>query len=218
MDQTRVNTECRWSDNRAGSLDLTRPEDRDHLRVDVKIAGELALRMADLRFRNRPVEARPIFEKCMAALSDSIIRRHGVTKADLDTAARARVWWVDIAAVFLPLAVLVAFAMDRVVRRVAGAFDSDDRGMAALSVALLTPVVAAIGLGVTQFWAFSVEAWLLRNGHVSFRASQIPAVHHGWIGFVAALAICAVTATLRFRATPLTGSNDSYAARRARRV
>ena len=67
MDSTRVNSECRWSDDGTGALDLAQPTDRDHLRVDVKVAGELALRMADARFRNRPIEARPIFEKCMTA-------------------------------------------------------------------------------------------------------------------------------------------------------
>ena len=41
MDASRVNTTCRWSDSEPRTLDLSRASDRDHLRVDVKLAGDL---------------------------------------------------------------------------------------------------------------------------------------------------------------------------------
>src|SRR5262245_7978903 len=102
MDASRVNLTCRWSDSEPRTLDLSRASDREHLRVDTKLAGELALRMADVRYRNSPTGARPIVTQCRNALYDSIIARHGVTRADIDRATMARVWWVDIIAVFLP--------------------------------------------------------------------------------------------------------------------
>ena len=216
MDASRVNTVCRWSDSAPRALDLSRASDRDHLRVDTKLAGELALRMADVRYRNSPTGARPIVTQCRNALYDTIISRHGVTRADIDRATMARVWWVDIVVVFLPMAVLLVFAMDRVTQRICRAFDADDRTVAAISMAASVPGLALIGVGVTQFWAFGVEAWLLRNGHVSFRAFQIPSVAHAWITFLGAVALCAVVALARFRITPLTGSANRYAARLGR--
>lgn len=205
IDATRVNDECRWSDSRSGALDLSNSADRDHLRMDAKIAGELGLRLADLRYRNVPRLAGPIRDGCTNALFDSIIARHGVSLAQSRAAMRYRVWWADILTVFLPLAILIALAMDVVTRRVCRAFSSDDRAMANVSIILLTPIVALLGLAVTQFWAIGVEAWFLRNGHVSFRAFETPSVAHGWITYFASLALCVTVATTRYSRTPLRG-------------
>jgi hypothetical protein len=216
IDQTRVNNECRWSDSEVGKLDLTRAADREHLRVDAKIGGDLAVRFGDAHNRHSVMIWRPYFEQCRRAMVDSITARHGVTQSDIEVAERARVWWADIALVFVPMALLIAFAVDRVVRRVCRNFEADDRTVAISSVALLVPVVAVLGLGIAQFWAFMIEGVLLRNGHISVRVAQIPVMVHGWIAFFVALAICAVVAGLRFRVTPLTGASDSFAARRTR--
>ena len=216
IDASRVNTECRWSDGSAEKLDLNRSSDREHLRMDVKVAGELGVRMADVKFRNRPDLNEPIQLRCRQALFDTIVQRHGVTRANIAAAAASRVWWADILAVFLPMAIVIGFVMDRVTRRLCRSFESDDVTIATISLLALIPVVALLGMGLTQFWAFSAESAFLRNGHVSFRAFEIPAVAHGWITFFAALVICTVTAIWRFRTTPLTGSNDSYAARHVR--
>jgi hypothetical protein len=216
IDQSRVNTECRWSDSELRLLDLTKASDREHLRVDAKIAGELGLRLADLRYRNNPTLNRPIRTTCTEALFDSIIVRHGVTREQIRVAERARVWWVDVVLSFLPIAALLAFAMDRVALRVCRAFEPEDRTIATASLAALIIVVAAVGLGVSQFWSFGVEGWLLRNGHVSFRAFQVPTIAHGWISFGAALVIAGTAGVRRFVVTPLSGAGDSYYHRRAR--
>ena len=187
------------------------------MRVDAKIAGELAVRFGDAHHRNSAVLWQPYFEQCRRTMFDSITARHGVTQADIEVAERARVWWVDIALVLVPMSVLIAFAADRVTRRVCRGFDADDRVAATVSVALLAPVVAAVGLGIAQMWAFMIEGALLRNGHISVRVVQIPVMVHGWIAFFVALGICFVVTTLRFRVTPLTGATDSYAAQRSRR-
>lgn len=218
MDVSRVNSECRWTDGPARRLDLTRGADREHLRVDVQVANELMVRFGDVHYRNRPDMARPLREQCIGALTDTIVATHGVTRADVHAAGSWRVWWADALAVYLPMALLIAFAMAQIVRRVCRSFDSGDRAIAMGSVALLAPLVALVGMGVTQFWSFSVESWFLRDGHVSNRASFIPVVAHGWWTYGVALAICAVVAVIRYRATPLAGSNDSYGARRRGRM
>jgi hypothetical protein len=216
IDAARVNTECRWSDAGAEKLDLSRSSDREHLRMDVKVAGELGVRMADVKFRNRPDLNEPIQLRCREALLDSIVQRHGVTRANIAAAATDRVWWADILVVFLPMAIVVGFVMDRVTRRICRSFEPDDATIATISLLALIPIVALLGMGLAQFWSFSAESAFLRNGHVSFRAFEIPAIAHGWITFFAALVLCASTALWRFRMTSLAGSNDNYAARHVR--
>ena len=210
IDATRVNTQCRWTDSVERHLDLGNAADRDHLRMDAKLAGELGLRLADLRYRNVPRLASPIRHACTDALYDSIIARHAVTRVQIDTATRARVWWADILAVLLPAALLLAVAMDVVTRRVCRSFEEQDRTMALVSITVLTPMVALLGLGITQFWSMAIEAWLLRNGHVSFRVAEIPAIAHGWLTYWGCLAVCAIVATTRFSSTPLTGGRTPY--------
>lgn len=211
MDESRVNSVCRWSDSEARPLDLRRAADREHLRVDAKVAGELGLRFADVRYRNVPMFARPLLAQCRGALYDSIIHRHGVTQAQIDQATMARVWWADIVLVFLPLAAVAVLAMDFVTRRICRAFDTDDRVIATASAAALVPITAALVLGATQFWAMWIEALLLRNGHVSFRASQIPAIAYAWTTYAGAFVLCSAVAALRFGRTPLTGAARPYA-------
>lgn len=205
IDSTRVNTECRWVDTVNRPLDLSRASDRDHLRMDAKLAGELGLRQADVRYRNVPRLAGPIRHRCTDALYASIITRHAVTRTQIDAATRARVWWADILAVLLPAALLIAIMMDIATRRVCRGFAEEDRTMATVCIVALTPLVALLGLGVTQFWAMAIEAWFLRNGHVSFRAAEVPAIAHGWMTYFACLAVCAIVAVTRFSRTPLSG-------------
>ena len=205
IDATRVNAKCEWVDSVSRPLDLSRASDRNHLRMDAKLAGELGLRLADLRYRNVPRLAAPIRHRCTDALFDTIIVRHAVTRPQIQDAVRSRVWWADILAVLLPAAVLIAFAMSFVTRRVCAAFAEDDRTIATISIIALTPMVALLGLGATQFWAMGVESWFLRNGHVSFRAFEAPAIAHGWLTYFGCLTLCVGIALRRFVRTPLTG-------------
>lgn len=199
MDTTRVNTACAWSDRSAGPLDLRRAADREHLRVDVQVAGELAVRFADVSNRNVAVNNRPIRERCRAAMYDSIMQRHSVTAADLARAELARVWWADVLLVLLPVAALTVAAMDRVTARVHKALGADNGTAATAGAFAMAPVVAGLSVAVAQWWAFLVESALLRNSHVSFRAFQIPVMLHGWIAFAVALALCLATMIVRLR-------------------
>jgi hypothetical protein len=216
IDQSRVNDTCAWTDAVAGPLDLSRAADREHLRQDAEIANELMVRVGDAHGRNRPDLQRPYREQCMNALRDTIQARHGVTAAQIHAAERDRVWWADILVVFLPFALIGAFATDRIVRGVCRHFDSDDRAMATVFVIVLIPLTAAIVLGAANFWAFGVEGWRLHNGHVSNRAFLIPIATHGWASFFASLLVCAVAGVRRFRRTPLVGSRRrAFVPRRA---
>ncbi len=211
IDTSRVNTTCSLIDPLTERLDLTRAADREHLRVDVQLAGELGQRAADIQFRSRPDLGEPIQERCTSALLDTIARRHGIGLSAVKAAATDRVWWADLLSVYLPLAVVAALAMDGVTRRICRSFDPEDRMVAIASAVILVPVTALVGLGLGQMWGFSVEGWYLRNEHVAFRGFFVPIIRHGWIGYFALLGICSAVASARFRVTPLRKASRSYA-------
>jgi outer membrane murein-binding lipoprotein Lpp len=216
IDSSRVNDTCSWSDSVARRLDLTQRDDREHLRQDAEIANELMVRFGDAHLRHNPEIQRPFRDRCISATIDSIVARHGVTRADFHAAERMRVWWADFLIVFLPLGVLTVLAMDAATRRVCRSFDPEDRVPAAVSLFLLVPVVAVLALAVMNFWSFSAEGFRLRDGHLSNRAFLIPVVTHGWLAYAATLVICAGTAIARFRRTPLTGGRQPIFARASR--
>jgi hypothetical protein len=218
MDSARVNESCMWTEQSSQRLDLSRRADRDHLRADVQLAGELGVRLADVRYRGRADLADPIQERCTAAMMDTIAQRHGVAAQIVTAAAQWRVWWADLLAVYLPLAVIVAFGMDRVTRRMCHSFDPEDRRIAVASLVVLVPFTAVVGLGVGQFWGFGVESFFLRNGHVAFRAFLVPIIRHGWIGYFSMLLLCVGVAIHRFVRTPLQDVGRSYASQRRSRA
>ena len=196
IDASRINRECRWTDTRSGPLDLDRAADREHLRQDAQVAWEVGQRYGDVRYRTQPRLELPLVGACRSAMFDSIAARHGVTRADVDRATRARLWPVDVAAVFLPmlaLAVVAAVFAARELERVIGT-----RWAAALAArGVLVCLIALVMAGLTQIWAMSVESWRLRNEHIAGRAFVVPSVAHPAIALATMLIVVAVTVALR---------------------
>lgn len=199
IDAARVNSTCTWSDSVAGALDLRRPSDRDHLRQDAQIAWELSVRYGDTRYRTSPALARPLRRRCREAVEDSILARHAVTAEDIRTAAGSRVWWIDIAFVFLPMVALAIAATDRILRGIRGAFDAEPRVLTVISTSLVVAVVALIIAGVTQYWAMGIESFRLRDGHIADRGTALPTGAHAGITFAVAFLACLITAMLSTR-------------------
>lgn len=199
IDESRVNSECRWTDSVSGPVDLTTRAGREHLRVDVEIANELMVRYGDVYGRNRPDLQRPHRAQCERDLTDTIMARHAVTRGQIKAAERDRVWWVDILAVFLPMSVLAVAATDYTTRRVIRSFDPEDRLIAGCVSGVLALLGAGLTLAVTNFWAFNVEGWRLRNEHVSHRAFLVPLVTHPYVCAAVAIVLCVATAIVRFR-------------------
>jgi hypothetical protein len=215
IDSSRVNDTCSWSDTLAGPLDLNTRAGREHLRIDVEVANELMVRYGDAHAAHRPDLQRPYRQRCITALSATISARHRVTALQIRAAEQERNWWADAFFVLLPMALLAVFVTSYVTRRIRQSFDDEDRAIAAVSAGVLAAVVAALSMAATNIWAFSVEGWRLRNGHVSHRAFFIPIVTHAWAcaGFAAVL--CMSAAFVQFRRTSLAGTSDrSYGTRR----
>jgi hypothetical protein len=195
IDASRINRRCQWTDGSAAKLDLTRASDREHLRQDAQVAWEIAQRYADVRYRTRPTLARPLLDACRAAMYDSIVSRHGVTVADIETATVARIWWIDVALVFLPMIAITAIAMDATTREIRRSVEQPS----ARTVVTATSVglVALIATGVMQMWAMMLETWRLRNEHIAGRAFVVPSVAHRGIAFASLFAVAVVVALLR---------------------
>jgi hypothetical protein len=170
--------------------------------MDAQVANELMVRIGDAHAPRQPVLQRPYRDGCMTSLRATIMAVHGVTRSEFHAAERARIWWADILFVFAPVGILAAFAMDRITRRVRRSFEAEDRAIAVASIVLLAPVVAAVSLGVANFWSVGVEEWRLRSSHVSHRAFLIPVITHAWTAFAIALAVCFAVAAWRFIRTP----------------
>lgn len=203
IDASRVNAVCRWTDDAARPLDLRQVADREHLRQDVQVAWEVGLRFADVRYRNNPRLSRPLLDQCRRALYDSIVARHRVSRADIVRATYARVWWIDVVVVFVPVTILMVLVMDLITKRVRRGFDSDDRIMAALSTAAFAGLVALVATGLMQTWAMIVESLRLRDGHISGRAFVLPANVHAGMTLSVLLVVCAAVALRRSARTPL---------------
>jgi len=193
IDPSRVNATCRWTDGVSGRLDLTRATDREHLRQDAQVAWEVAQRYADVRYRRNPTLARPLLDSCRARLNDSIVARHGVAAADIHRASYARVWWIDVVVIILPIMLLTAIGTDAATRELFRSIEKER--VRTIMLPILVGLVALIAAGAAQIWAMTVETWRLRDSHIAGRGFVLPSVVHPGISF-ASLCIVAVITTM----------------------
>ena len=185
----RTNADCRWI---AETTPLP-PGDRArraHLLEDVRVAKDLGIRFADASAGRFSSPAWLHAQRwCTERSLTEIERVHRVSRPELETVGRARELWVDLLAVLLPVTVLFAVAGRAVAASVVGAYDREDRGVAAVVLAVLAPLAAGLAVGAAQVWGVLVEQLRVRNDHISYRAFELPASRHGWLlwGFALAL-------------------------------
>ena len=208
-----MNSRCQWIDSSPRALDLRRPRDREHLRTDVQLAWDLGVRFGDVRFRTTPTLARPLVEQCRGMLYDSIMARHRVTRSDIARATWARVWWVDIALVFLPMTALTLFSMNQLMRRMQATIGNVHRGKSMITAAFFVVLVGLVAAGATQYWAISVESFRLRNEHVGGRAALLPSVAHHWATLICAVVLCVAVGAWRLHHAPVAGFSPVPGAR-----
>lgn len=172
IDASRVNASCAWSDAVSRPLDLTTSNDREHLRQDAQIAWELGVRYGDSIVGVASLQSSPLRRACRETLRDSIVARHGVTKAQVREALLRRVLWVDVLAVFLPMVLLTFFVTQFAAQFVRGVHGNFARAL------LFSAPAALIMAGLTQYWAMAIETLRLRNYHLSDRVLTLPNNNH----------------------------------------
>ncbi len=206
----RVNTDCAWTADRQGPLDMRSQADAAHLAADAQLAEELAVRYADAAFArlygydgHGGIEGHAR-KQCMARLVSVIATDHAVTEEDIAAARARRNQLFDIVAAtsFVPLYLgWAAFACGGVFRRV-----SPERGAPSwITLGLTSIPTTFLGLQLGQLWLGVWEAVRVRNGHISvFRAASRTIWTHEHVGWLVAGGMIgfAVVASLR-RNTPV---------------
>ena len=137
---------------------------------------------------------------CIDASIQQIMRQHSASRAEIAGLTGVRELWIDAVVVFLPMAVLLSFASRFVVKRVVAGYDAEDRWVARVMLAVLAPVAAAVGVALTQLWAWDVEMIRIGDGHLGYRVFQIPVFRHElmfWLFALALFSAVAVPLTLR---------------------
>jgi len=128
---------------------------------------------------------------------------HGVSPEQVRQALDRRDLRVDVAAVFLPMALLLVLIANlvagRVYRHVA-----DNRSAAIMLVALVALLLASVTLSAiavpfSEIWAGLVEGVRLRSqGHLSNRAFRLPGTHHRAAVFIGGVALFWMVAAIRY--------------------
>lgn len=194
-----MNAACRWTDNLTTLAPSGDPARRAHLLEDARISKELAIRYADkVAGRLNTPTWHSAETRCIEQSLTEIAQRHHVSRAEITAVASARELWIDLLAVFLPVAVLFAAASYRIAARVVAGYDREDHGLAAAMLIVLAPIAAGVALGVAQIWGVSVEQLRVRDEHISYRAFELPASRHGWLLWVVAIAVFVTVSAVPF--------------------
>ncbi len=206
MPRERTNAECHWIGDTAMLAPPGDPARRAHLLEDVRVAEDLGVRHADAVEGRRNTGAyRSARARCTEASLQSIMRQHGVSRAEVTALAGARELWVDLLAVFLPMAIVFATASRAAVKHLLDGYAAQSHtgaGWRAASILVLAaPAAAALALAATQAWGTMVEIVRLGNEHIGPRAAPLPASRHGWLVWAGATALFAVVAAVTLRQT-----------------
>lgn len=203
LPRERTNAACRWTGDAAALAPSGDPARRAHLLTDVRLAWDLGIRYADATVGRPPpsmVRWDSAQRACTKASLAAVARRHGVSPAELAALAGAREPWVDVIAVFLPMAVLVAAAGRVAARRLMAGHSPGVRLGQVLHLAVWALFAAALALMVTQLWGVIVETVRLGNEHISSRGFDLPASRHGWLVWGTAVGLFALGAVSTVRA------------------
>lgn len=203
LDNTRLNPHCEWvGDTSTAAIDMRDAAQRQHLAMDVRVAGENAVRFGDsAKTRKVGLEASGrIAEECLARLDSTIIRQHHVNMSDIHVAERTRPFWIDAVLVYLPIGLLFYVVAGRMTRRIVDRRPPrGERWTMWVHLIWVGLAGSALATAVAHFHAWNVEWVRLRNGHLSFRAAYLPTSLHKWGVLIGALAIFAIATWRQYR-------------------
>jgi hypothetical protein len=193
LDRSRVNDRCEWQ----APTSISPPD----LIGDVQLAEELGIRHGDAyRGEEGLAEVRRRREDCTNALLADIARRHGLTMDEVARARGRRRLGPELAAVFLPMAIVFAltagWAAGRIFRRFPPAIEP--RPAVVLTV-VTSLVIGSVGFMMGDMWSWQVDAWRLGNDHLSYRALYRPWTQHPVAVVVSTVVLCWVVAVGRSR-------------------
>jgi hypothetical protein len=203
LDESRLNARCAWvGDTSTAALDMRDGAQRHHLAMDVRVAGENAVRFGDSAKALHGLEgAWQRTLECRDRLYATVMTQHHVSRKDVDVAARTRDFWIDLALVYLPIGLVYFLVADRQARAIVRrAPPPGERWTMWVHLAWVGLAGSLIAAAVAHFHGWNVDWVRLRNGHISFRAAYLPIALYRWQAFGVALAIFAFATWRQFRA------------------
>jgi len=180
--------DCRWPEEDALRLDLARPSDARHLRRDIELAEDLAIRYGDVRWGPGPARWQGRDAQCLMPLFDQIARRHGLAIGDVLVARAALEHKGPNLLVNVPAAAFFTLVAWLALRRIHNRFSVRDE-LVAIVVASLLAAFAVGGFTVAfgRMWEGVVEMARLGNDHLSYRG-----LRRQWIRFAPQLFVLGV--------------------------
>lgn len=192
LEQRRLNAHCQWvGDTSTAAIDIRDRAQRHHLAMDVRVAGENAVRYGDSAKALHGLEGAWLRTlECRDRLYTTVMTQHHVSRRDIDVAARTRDFWIDLALVYLPIGLVYFFVADRqtraIVRRERPPGERWTMWVHLVWIGLSGSLIAA---AVAHFHGWNVDWVRLRNGHISFRAAYLPIALYRYQAYGIALAI-----------------------------
>ena len=200
LPRERLNSRCEWHGDSAFVAGTRDAAHREHLTLDVRLAEELGIRHGDSFKKVVPIaEARARGQWCTDSSLALIRNLHGVGASQISAVTGTRELWIDVTTIFIPMALVLAFASDRVARRVAGAFEPEERWPRLLALIALAPIVAGFGAVAAHLWSWGVDSIRLGDSHLSYRAIRLPIGRHALESWAVGLFIFAAVVAYRWR-------------------
>jgi hypothetical protein len=181
-------------------LDLTRREDRAHLRDDAATAESWAIAYADVTPARRESAAAyaQATNDCMTTLFAHASRVHTVAPDVVREYSRHRNRWFD-AMVFVALGTMYVMAAYTMAGRIARRFPVDEWVASAFAILALSLAAAFVAVSIGDTLSIGAEILRVGNGHLSYRADRLPWRRHHTVVFAVAVCLFWLLALLRYR-------------------
>jgi hypothetical protein len=173
------NANCEWPAEGPRSLDLGSPADLRHLRRDIELAEDLAIRYGDVRWGPGPSRQQGRQEQCLAPLFGHVARLHGVSLDDVSRVRETLGHKGLNLGTNLPAALFFALASWLTIRQIYARLSPRDE-LVAIVVASAAAAVAvgAVTVMFGRLWEGAFEMARLGNDHLSYRG-----LRRQWIQF-----------------------------------
>ena len=196
------NSDCIWPEVNARPLDPSRGGDARHLREDVELAEDLAVRYMDAQRRSQSAQLRPpgeVMNTCRNSLLKQISTSHNVSPREVVQFFGRRSLAIDLA-VILPFFLLYALAAMLLAGWLLRRYPPEESMTAALVMSLLCSLAFGVGgLLLGEEWSTMAESIRVGTGHLSYRVDRLPWVQHRIGFFVLCVAVFWSAAVVRFR-------------------
>ena len=199
------NWDCIWPEVNAKPLDPSRGADARHLREDVELAEDLAVRYMDAQRRSQSTQFRPggppgeVMNTCRNSLLKQISTSHNVSPREVVQFFGRRSLAIDLTVIllfFLLYALAAMLMAGWLLRR----YPPEESMTAALVMSLLCSLAFGVGgLLLGDQWSTMAESIRVGSGHLSYRVDRLPWVQHRIDFFVLCVAVFWSAAVVRFR-------------------